>query len=275
MGTLALLFLARVGHSYEFQGASSRRHPVYPACLELRREPRPPIFSSLGKVPTRSERAIPQHPNHLQVIIDIRYQYAIMGSLSRHDPSACPPQLWRSEAPILSGSQIPALSERGVPREPCSPVLPRASMGQVVLLASSESSHPTRLLSRQQSTTVSPLAATLMNPLVSVADKRLTAGLNPLNATLTKNRGWGVLWLTSHPGFNVQKLQRFNVPTLCGAPCYTVHPWLANASASISSPISTGAKKSPAPFASLRIPPRPSRRMTNTAGSKSAQDTAK
>ena len=31
----------------------------------------------------------------------------------------------------------------------------------------------------------------------SVANKRLTAGLNPLNATLTENRGEGVLWLTS------------------------------------------------------------------------------
>src|SRR6266403_1417153 len=96
VGTLALLFLARVGHSYEFQSASSRRHPVYPACVELRREPRPPIFSSLGKVPARSERAIPQHPNHLYIIIDIRYQCAIIGSLSRYVSSACPPQLWRS-----------------------------------------------------------------------------------------------------------------------------------------------------------------------------------
>src|SRR5882672_2049375 len=84
VATLALLFVARMGHSYEFQGASSRRHSF-----------------------------ISQHPNHLQVIIDIRYQYAIMSSLSRHNSSACPPQLWRS--------QIPALSERRVPHDPCSP----------------------------------------------------------------------------------------------------------------------------------------------------------
>src|SRR6266481_3210632 len=45
---------------------------------------------------------------------------------------------------------------------------------QVVLLTSSESFHPTQLLSRQRSTPVSPLTA-----------------------TLTKNRGRGVLWLTS------------------------------------------------------------------------------
>ena len=36
--------------------------------------------------------AISQHPNHLQVTLDIRYQYAIMVSLSRHDSSVpCEP----------------------------------------------------------------------------------------------------------------------------------------------------------------------------------------
>ncbi len=44
--------------SHVFPGANSSTHPVYP-------EPRPHIFSPLGKVPTGSERAIPQHPNHL------------------------------------------------------------------------------------------------------------------------------------------------------------------------------------------------------------------
>src|SRR5713226_3234341 len=38
---------------------------------------------------------------------------------------------------------------------------------------------------------LSPLAATLMDPPASVANKRLTAQLSPLDATLTKNRGWG------------------------------------------------------------------------------------
>src|SRR5712692_6631496 len=47
---------------------------------------------------------------------------------------------------------------------------------------------------------VSPLAATLMDLPASVGNKRLTAGLTPLDATLTKNRGWGrVLWLTRNP----------------------------------------------------------------------------
>ncbi|SRR6267142_219150 len=69
----------KVGHSYGFSGASFCRHSF-----------------------------IPQHPSHLQVIIDIRYQYAIMGSLGRHDPSACPPQLWRSQIPALSERRVPA-----------------------------------------------------------------------------------------------------------------------------------------------------------------------
>jgi hypothetical protein len=37
---------------------------------------------------------------------------------------------------------------------------------------------------------------TLMDLPASVAKKRLTVRLNPLDATLTKNRGLGVLWLT-------------------------------------------------------------------------------
>src|SRR5713226_3262131 len=38
---------------------------------------------------------------------------------------------------------------------------------------------------------LSPLDATLMGSPASVANKRLTVWLNPLDATLTKNRGWG------------------------------------------------------------------------------------
>src|SRR6266705_1226061 len=58
-----------------------------------------------------------------------------------------------------------------------------------VLLTPLESPHPKTLLSRQPPLPISPLAATLMNLLASVANKRLTAGLSPLNATLTKYRG--------------------------------------------------------------------------------------
>src|ERR1700675_3101555 len=67
---------------------------------------------------------------------------------------------------------------------------------RAVLLTPSRSSHLTQLLSRQQSAPISPLAATVMYLSASIANKRLTRLLNPLDATLTRNRGVGVLWLT-------------------------------------------------------------------------------
>ena len=62
---------------------------------------------------------------------------------------------------------------------------------QVVLQTLPESSHPRPLLSRQYTAPVSPLAATLMDLPASVANKRLTENLNPLDATLAKNTGVG------------------------------------------------------------------------------------
>src|SRR5229473_2119562 len=53
------------------------------------------------------------------------------------------------------------------------------------------SSHPNPLLSRRHFAPISPLDATLMDLAASVANKRLTAWLNPLDATLTKNPGGG------------------------------------------------------------------------------------
>src|SRR6266404_4011070 len=53
--------------------------------------------------------------------------------------------------------------------------------------------HPLALLSRQQCAPVSPLAATLMDLHASVANKRLTAELTPLDATLTKTGVGGVM----------------------------------------------------------------------------------
>jgi len=41
--------------------------------------------------------------------------------------------------------------------------------------------------------TLSPLVATLMDPLASVANKRLTSRLSPLDATLTKTIGGAIL----------------------------------------------------------------------------------
>src|SRR6266478_3823434 len=62
---------------------------------------------------------------------------------------------------------------------------------QVVLLTLPRSSHPSPLLSRQQSAPISPLAATLMDLPSSVANKGLTRSQSPLDSALTKNRGWG------------------------------------------------------------------------------------
>src|SRR6266478_1866248 len=71
---------------------------------------------------------------------------------------------------------------------------------------------------------VSPLAATLMHPPASVANKRLTVGLSPLDATLTKNRGvhpssQRALSLRAFPAvrtfkrFDVQTFQRVSQPS--------------------------------------------------------------
>ena len=60
------------------------------------------------------------------------------------------------------------------------------------------------------------------------------------------------------------------------APLATLfHPWLANASANTSLPISTGAKRLRAPFAFRRTPLFRSGGTTNTAGSKLVQDMVK
>src|SRR6266436_2040832 len=69
--------------------------------------------------------------------------------------------------------------------------LPTRPARQAVLQTHSKSLGFTKLPPRQQFACVSPLPATLMDPLASVANKRLTAGLTPLDATLTKNRGVG------------------------------------------------------------------------------------
>src|SRR6266852_6998872 len=67
-----------------------------------------------------------------------------------------------------------------------------------VLLTPSESSGLSRLRSYILSTPVTPLDSTLTDLSASVANKRLTESLNPLNATLTKNMAGG--GAASHSG---------------------------------------------------------------------------
>ena|SRR5712664_4026241 len=86
--------------------------------------------------------------------------------------------------------------------------MPAMASRRAVILTLSRSSHPTQLLSRQQSAPISPLAATLMDLPASVANKRLTRLLSPLAATLTKNTGVGI------PSPDVPTLRRSDVQTL-------------------------------------------------------------
>jgi hypothetical protein len=67
----------------------------------------------------------------------------------------------------------------------------RSNVPTIFDLTPSKFPHLSSLLSRQHNAPVNPLAATLMKRPASVANKRLTVKLTPLDATLTKNRGWG------------------------------------------------------------------------------------
>jgi hypothetical protein len=60
----------------------------------------------------------------------------------------------------------------------------------------SKACRPRPLPSRQHRAPLSPLPATLMDHPASVANKRLTENLTPLDATLTKNRGRGAPYLS-------------------------------------------------------------------------------
>src|SRR5258706_9481521 len=69
---------------------------------------------------------------------------------------------------------------------------------QAVPLTPSESLGLAKLLSGQQLSRLTSLAATLVDSTASVANRRLAARLTPLDATLTKNMGGSRLWLTSY-----------------------------------------------------------------------------
>src|SRR6266849_656112 len=107
--------------------------------------------------------------------------------------------------------------------------LPRASMGQLVFLTPSRSSHPTQLLSRQHPAPISPLAATLMDLSVSVANKELTRLLSPLDSALTKNRGGGGVMVNQlSPANNSQSGTRSSQRApICSESSATGHPHLA------------------------------------------------
>ncbi len=90
-----------------------------------------------------------------------------------------------------------------------------------VLLTPSKSSHPTQLLYRQSFVRVSPLDATLMVSPASVANKRLTAWLSPLDATLTKKTGGGYAnssHFGTHPSLLTALIPVLSFHALTGTP---------------------------------------------------------
>jgi hypothetical protein len=124
-----------------------------------------------------------------------RHPHAILSRVHRI-PSR--PSLTRALPPFLSA--VPHLLT-------CKPY----NLQTIIVQAPSNFSHPGDLLSCQHNAPVSPLAATPMNLPASVANKRLTENLTPLDSTLTKNRGEGV-----SPTFKPSNLQTFqpsNLPT--------------------------------------------------------------
>src|SRR5882724_6784853 len=75
-----------------------------------------------------------------------------------------------------------------------------------LVLTPPKSSHPGPSLSCQQSASISPLAATLMDLPASVANKGFTRSLSPLAATLTKNRGMGGVMVNQLPPVKIAVL---------------------------------------------------------------------
>src|SRR5260370_6850643 len=99
----------------------------------------------------------------------------------------------------------------------CIPVSVQGPARQAILLTPPRSSHPSRLLSRQYFACVNPLTATLMQLSASVPNKRLTAWLSPLAATLTKNTGHLLQAKSFSLSFSRCSLQLLSVPpSLCG-----------------------------------------------------------
>src|SRR5258708_10232162 len=94
----------------------------------------------------------------------------------------------------------------------------------------------------------------------------------PLSPHLGSRHSTPIVTLYVQPSFLPTSLPRYLLTSFhlgaLRAPLATLFPpWLANASANIFSPISTGAKRSRSLFASLRIPPFRSRATISTAGS--------
>ena len=92
--------------------------------------------------------------------------------------------------------------------------------------APSEFPHPNPLLSRQQTAPANPLAATPTDHPASVANKRLTKNVTPLDATLTKNKGWGVS-IFFRPSHQIPVTALFSITyklPIFYPLCFEIHP---------------------------------------------------
>ena len=98
----------------------------------------------------------------------------------------------------IGGKGVPPTSEFAI-RFPGKWVAPQLSHLESTLT----DKHSVLPVFSRNSLVSSSLESTLVSPLVSVDFKRVTGNLSPLDATLTKNRGWGSYgpsWLRLHTG---------------------------------------------------------------------------
>src|SRR5260370_36766172 len=114
-------------------------------------------------------------------------------------PLACPPSAEQSHRSFPSLVNAPCFLTSRLPYPPA-PIRSETLSGTLLehylrLFLSTFNFH---LSTFNPSSPLSPLFATLMDLPASVANKRLTVWLNPLDPTLTKNTGKGSrLWLTT------------------------------------------------------------------------------
>jgi hypothetical protein len=169
---------------------SRRSIPTCPACPELRRE------RSRSQIPTLSERIYPTpSQSHFGSPRAVCAKDTHPSLIPKKDPSLfsntygdpfCNPLCFQKTAGMGGGSPLhPQTLSRS-----CAESLPShdATFASRTVLREEEPApaHP-------EERSVTSLDATLMELPVSVANKRLTEELTPLDATLTKNTGGGAL----------------------------------------------------------------------------------
>src|SRR5260370_42627877 len=122
--------------------------------------------------------------------------------------------------------------------------LPRASMGQAVLLTPSKLSGPIQSLSRQHTAPVTPLESALVEVFILKSLKFFRIN------TYEKHRGWGPLLLTRHPLKGACPERPSGVKDLSSSARRHVYPERREL---LSRPLLTSLLLCPAPLQSLRF----------------------